>query len=958
MTAEEKQKVEQRIAEVKEKHLTTLDLSDNNLNQFPPQVTKLRSLTLLDLSSNNLTQLLPEIIELQGLATLDLSYNNLIQIPSEVTKLRGLTALYLSSNNLTQLPSEIIKLQNLTELDLSYNNLTQFPPEIIKLRNLITLDLSSNNLTQLPPEIIKLRNLITLDLISNNLTELPPEITKLQSLTTLDLSYNNLTEFPPEITKLQNLTTLDLGNNNLTQFPPEITKLQNLTSLYLRSTNLTQLPPEIIKLQSLITLDLSYNNLTQLPPEIIKLRNLTTLYLRSNNLTELLPEIIKLKNLITLDLSYNNLTELPPEITKLKNLITLDLRNTNLTELPPEIIELRQLKTLRLPDNQITIPPPEIVNQGIFAIFNYFEELKEVDYIYEAKLLIVGEERAGKTSLMKSLTDPSFNLNKDELSTEGIDIQTWHIPKGQTGLSKDFRLNVWDFGGQEIYHATHQFFLSKRSVYLLVTEPRKEVRHDDFYYWLNIIELLGEDSPVLLVQNKCDQPLEDIPVREYKTRFSNITDNLIRTSCKFERKETIGNLQTVIAKIVQNKDLLPHIGDKLPKVWVDVRKELSALQKQNIPQITYKDYLDICQKFDMNEERAGFLADFFHDLGIFLHFKKDDLLKRTVFLNNEWVTKGVYKVLDDPMVIENFGEFSQEELNQLWKDTVYEGWEAEFIALMQVFKICYQIRGKDKSYLAPHRLPKDKPEKLIWEDTNNLHFEYRYDFMPKGMLARFIVESYRYICENYQWRYGVLLERKNTFALVREDYFNRRITIRLRGENKKDLLADVRETFEDIHKSFNKLVVEELLSCVCPKCKSSSEPYFFSHKTLESHLSKGITQVICEKHSEYVNIKSILEGTDPELENSPIQLTGKQCKRLTEALNKSFIDEMQLDRMLVFNFEKQLNEIVKLSNMTNMIFQLIRRAEAEGWLKELILAAIKENPDSPFLLEVIQELNI
>jgi hypothetical protein len=26
-----------------------------------------------------------------------------------------------------------------------------------------------------------------------------------------------------------------------------------------------------------------------------------------------------------------------------------------------------------------------------------------------------------------------------------------------------FRVNIWDFGGQQIYHATHQFFLTKRS---------------------------------------------------------------------------------------------------------------------------------------------------------------------------------------------------------------------------------------------------------------------------------------------------------------------------------------------------------------------------------------------------------------------------------------------------------------------------------------------------------------
>ncbi|WP_347242416.1 hypothetical protein [Nostoc sp. FACHB-888] len=29
---------------------------------------------------------------------------------------------------------------------------------------------------------------------------------------------------------------------------------------------------------------------------------------------------------------------------------------------------------------------------------------------------------------------------------------------------REFRVNIWDFGGQEIYHATHQFFLTRRSL--------------------------------------------------------------------------------------------------------------------------------------------------------------------------------------------------------------------------------------------------------------------------------------------------------------------------------------------------------------------------------------------------------------------------------------------------------------------------------------------------------------
>ena len=39
------------------------------------------------------------------------------------------------------------------------------------------------------------------------------------------------------------------------------------------------------------------------------------------------------------------------------------------------------------------------------------------------------------------------------------------------------RLAVWDFGGQEIYHATHQFFLTDQSLFVLVWSARADFEH-------------------------------------------------------------------------------------------------------------------------------------------------------------------------------------------------------------------------------------------------------------------------------------------------------------------------------------------------------------------------------------------------------------------------------------------------------------------------------------------------
>lgn len=75
------------------------------------------------------------------------------------------------------------------------------------------------------------------------------------------------------------------------------------------------------------------------------------------------------------------------------------------------------------------------------------------------------------------------------------------------------------------------------------------------------------------------------------------------------------------------------------------RKEIAALQDQEktIPASRY--YL-ICERHGLNKEKADFLSDYFHDLGVFLHFRDDILLRNTIYINHEWVTKAIYNVFD------------------------------------------------------------------------------------------------------------------------------------------------------------------------------------------------------------------------------------------------------------------------------------------------------------------------
>ncbi|UCH94370.1 MAG: leucine-rich repeat domain-containing protein, partial [Candidatus Aminicenantes bacterium] len=233
-------------------------------------------------------------------------------------------------------------------------------------------------------------------------------------------------------------------------------------------------------------------------------------------------------HLTHLDLSSNQIADISP-LKGLKSLNKLVLDNNKITQLPIEFVEQgMEIKWeddyrdgIILEGNPLEIPPIEIVKQGTKAVRNYFKELiKESVHLLHAKLLIVGNGEVGKTTLMKKLKDNNFKVKVGkESSTHGINIVPWELkcPFKQNHAEK-VKINFWDFGGQDIYHATHQFFLTKRSLYLFVWEARKEEESRSFDYWLNIIKLLSANSPVIVVMNKYDLRSKHIDEASFKEK--------------------------------------------------------------------------------------------------------------------------------------------------------------------------------------------------------------------------------------------------------------------------------------------------------------------------------------------------------------------------------------------------------------------------------------------------------
>ncbi|WP_417911280.1 COR domain-containing protein [Candidatus Electronema sp. PJ] len=697
-------------------------------------------------------------------------------------------------------------------------------------------------------EKAKASGAIMLDLRSNRLTTLPPELFQLTSLTKLYLSNNQLAALPPELFQMKNLTGLDLGGLKLTTLPPEICQLTNLTTLDLRGNQLTALPPELFHLTKLTELSLSGNQITTLPQEIGQLTRLTELSLSGNQLTALPTEICHLTNLTGLYLSGNQLTALPTEICHLKRLTMLFLGDNQITTLPQEIGQLTRLTGLALNDNPLVSPPLEIARQGLWAIREYFASLKPEDHpLNQVKILLVGDGAAGKTSLVKQLLGEEFD--KDEDTTHGINIRGWDVEANQQKI----RVNLWDFGGQEVMHATHQFFLSKRSLYLLVLDTRKDERAE---YWLRHIESFGGDSPVLIVLNKYDtNPSFDLN-RHFLLGKYPVIKGFHRTSCA--TGQGIDRFREALLDALAKVEM---IGIRWPKSWFAVKQQLEQMPK---PYISCDEYGTFCAEAGIAEDQAReVLVDFLHDLGIAVHFK-DFELKHTHVLDPKWVTAAVYKIINAELVAARGGILHINSLTEILRKQDKEKYDfpAEMhryiLDLMKQFELCYDLDSQ--RVLIPQLLPVQEPE-FTYDDSHALRFAFLYeDFLPTSILPRFIVKRHKEIKASLCWRTGVVLQDKDSgsVAMVKADYEKRRIDIWVNGSRRKEYLHFLWYSLREINASFEKLRFRERVPM--PDDPERTADY----ETLLKHAKRGNDIYYAEGSDKEYSVKELLGLVQPK----------------------------------------------------------------------------------------------
>ncbi|BAY17153.1 small GTP-binding protein domain-containing protein [Anabaenopsis circularis NIES-21] len=787
-------------------NLMQLEINFNKITEIPDALAQLTNLTQLDLSENQITEIPDALAQLTNLTQLDLGENQITEIPDALAQLTNLTQLDLSCNKITEIPNTLSQLINLTQLYLGENQITEIPEAITNLANLYKLYLSNNQIKEIPDGITNLTNISELLLWNNKITEIPDVIANSTNLTELDLFDNEITEIPDVLAQLKNLSKLELSKNKITEIPELLANLTNLTHLALSSNEITEIPEALANLTNLSQLHLSSNEITEIPEALAKLTNLTQLQLSFNQITEIPEALAKLTNLTQLHLNFNQITKIPEALAKLTNLTQLHLNFNQITKIPEALANLTNLTYLDISRNQITNIPLEILNsKDAKEIFNYLRQIRtsKTRPLHEAKLLLIGQGSVGKTSLIEQLIRNQYDKNQPQ--TDGLNVENWNVHIN----SKDIRLNVWDFGGQEIYHATHQFFLTKRSLYLLVCNCRTSEEENRIEYWLKLIESFGGQSPVIIVGNKKDEQPLDINRKALREKYPNI-QAIIETSCQ----DNIG-IDELRAAIFQQITNLKEVYDLLPLSWFEVKQQLESMPQDFI---SYSNYIGICYENKIPEEQnQEQLIDLLHRLGLVLNFRDHPILKDTNVLKPNWVTEGIYALLSDEILkTKTKGIFTPADLSRILNPERYPIQRHNYlIGLMKEFELCFALECYPPQFLIAGLLPKDQPDKTELHGET-LEFQYHYKVLPESIISRFIVNTHEKIYNQIYWRSGVMLQYQenheiSNIARIKADPEDKKIFITISGHNetRRLFLGILRDVFNKIHKSLPNLEITE-----------------------------------------------------------------------------------------------------------------------------------------------------
>lgn len=649
-----------------------------------------------------------------------------------------------------------------------------------------------------------------LNLSHNSFAHIPPVLACVATeLTRLNLSYNRIASLGDICLYPAKLKNIDLSNNQIDSWftvstqesdmkycYAESPRRESTVSKFLYNQNWSQCFHKIHqRLENLKSINLSYNMLRDIKISINPLLNMSN-HSRNSSTSKtdnydrsISRDLLFYPNITALDLSFNKIQHVPKCIADLKDISVLNLNgNLMISSLPAELGLASKLWNLGINGCNLNEPLKSIVESKTYKtmdIIGYLRSILEEARPYaRMKLMLVGLQGIGKTSLLEQMRQEGStgskrrppehwtrrmghtsksNLRNQKgvtLSTVGVDIHDWifckRTPRNQPNYGP-VSFSTWDFGGQHEFYATHRYFLSKRSMYLVVWRLTDGIQGIlGIQQWLVNIQSRASGSPVIIVGTHEDmidggekgEKVQQLQAEVHK-RFINVYDHdkcglprvmdsmVVSTKTKLNIKNLCNRIYDIVFSLKCPGSMERLLEQKIPATYLYLEEIVSWIvherhQKRREPVLNYDEYKRIASeqlktKYNkvfrdlepINSREINYNSElqqatrFLHENGVLLHYE-DANLRDLYFLDPQWlcdILSHVVTIREINPHIKN-GLMKIDDLGFLFKSVdVYlsGGVQSYVVNLLNKFEVA--LTWNSQYLLIPSLLPTD-PESI------------------------------------------------------------------------------------------------------------------------------------------------------------------------------------------------------------------------------------------------------
>jgi GTPase SAR1 family protein len=518
------------------------------------------------------------------------------------------------------------------------------------------------------------------------------------------------------------------------------------------------------------------------------------------------------------------------------------------------------LRKLNLQGNPLPEELLAALRQGIPTLFRYLESTaKRKVYPRTVKLVLLGEPKSGKTTLLEALKGNPQPCDESRKETLGVNVIT--IEKPHPTDHQPMYLSAWDFAGQHIEHATHQFFLTENAIYLILWNARQGAgsgKHD-LWYWLELLKMRVREPKFLLVATHTEHTPPDLNLADIESSYS---------GCQGHFPVELSSLKGVDSlekKILELAAASPSLRAAWPLEWRNVRDQVRKVRKQQpyMPPDIFSAFMKDhgVTRGDTQDDLAGQL----HHLGEILYFQERDELSSLVILDPEWVTELIALVVRSKQVREHNGILRKTDLDKLWEHASLKPEVRDhLIHLMDWFDLTYSTGHKTDLGIVVEALPYSKPEDLkqIELPAAEPQMEMIFRFpslqrhLPPGIPTWGMARAHRFSkCTPWRDAAAFVDSETKSQGLILASDTKKEVRLRVAADYPPFFFGQLRAILMDTFKRYPGALPELLFPCPCRPGCSFSHPYETVLKRWRDN-----KDVYCQLSGEDVAVESLLSG--------------------------------------------------------------------------------------------------